>query len=165
VKRAISIHRRDFISILALVVGAIVVTGYIFAHQPAFTGVFGLFGKNYYTVKAELSSASAVTSGQGQTVDIAGVEVGQIGGVTVRNGRAVVTMNIYKKYAPIYRNSTVLLRRDPLSSRQRYAGLPAAAVVERRAGVQGQPQHRAATEPGRGRGSARRVQAVRAAEP
>ena len=114
-KRAISIHRRDFISIVALVVGAIVVTGYIFAHQPAFTGVFGLFGHNYYTVKAELSSASAVTSGQGQTVDIAGVEVGQIGGVTVQGGHAVVTMNIYKKYAPIYWNSTVLLRpRTPL---------------------------------------------------
>jgi phospholipid/cholesterol/gamma-HCH transport system substrate-binding protein len=115
VKRAISIHRRDFISILALVIGAIVVTGYIFAHQPAFTGVFGLFAKNYYTVKADFSSASAVTSGQGQTVDIAGVEVGQIGGVTVQNGRALVTMNIYKKYAPIYRNATILLRpRTPL---------------------------------------------------
>ncbi|HWE59299.1 MAG TPA: MlaD family protein [Solirubrobacteraceae bacterium] len=114
-KRAISIHRRDFISIIALLVGAIVVTAYIFAHQPAFTGVFGLFGKNYYTVKANFSSASAVTSGQGQTVDIAGVEVGQIGGVSVQNGHAVVTMNIYRKYAPIYRNATVLLRpRTPL---------------------------------------------------
>ena len=114
-KRAISIHRRDFIAIIALVVAAIVVTGYIFAHQPAFTGVFGLFGKNYYTVTAEFASASAVTSGQGQTVDIAGVEVGQIGGVKVQDGRAVVTMNIFKKYAPIYRDATVLLRpRTPL---------------------------------------------------
>ncbi|HUE26475.1 MAG TPA: MlaD family protein [Solirubrobacteraceae bacterium] len=114
-KRAISIHRRDFIAILALIVIAIVVTGYIFAHQPAFTGVFGLFGKNYYTVKADFASASAVTSGQGQTVDIAGVEVGQIGGVSLQNGHAVVTMNIFKKYAPIYWNATVLLRpRTPL---------------------------------------------------
>jgi phospholipid/cholesterol/gamma-HCH transport system substrate-binding protein len=115
VKRAISIHRRDFISILALMAAAIAVTSYIFSHQPAFTGVFGLFGKNYYTVKAEFADASAVTSGQGQTVDIAGVEVGQIGGVTLRSGRAVVTMNIFKQYAPIYRNATVLLRpRTPL---------------------------------------------------
>jgi len=115
VKRAISIHRRDFISIIALLVGAFVVTGYILAHQPAFTGVFGLFGKSYYTVKAEFSSASAVTSGQGQTVDIAGVEVGQIGGVALQNGHALVTMNIYKRYAPIYQDATVLLRpRTPL---------------------------------------------------
>jgi phospholipid/cholesterol/gamma-HCH transport system substrate-binding protein len=115
VKRAISIHRRDFISIIALVVTAVVVIGYIFAHQPAFTGVFGVFGKSYYTVKAQFASAAAVTSGQGQTVDIAGVAVGQIGGVTVQNGRAVVTLNIYKRYAPIYRNATVLLRpRTPL---------------------------------------------------
>jgi len=115
VKRAISIHRRDFIAVLALVVVAVVVIGYIFAHQPAFTGVFGLFGKSYYTVNAEFSSASAVTSGQGQTIDIAGVAVGQIGGVTVQNGRALVEMNIYKQYEPIYRNATVLLRpRTPL---------------------------------------------------
>ena len=114
-KRAISIHRRDFIAIIALVLAAVLVTGYIFAHQPAFTGVFGLFGKNYYAVTAEFASASAVTSGQGQTVDIAGVQVGQIGGVKVQDGRAVVTMNIFKKYAPIYRDATVLLRpRTPL---------------------------------------------------
>jgi phospholipid/cholesterol/gamma-HCH transport system substrate-binding protein len=115
VKRAISIHRRDFIAVLALVAVAIVVVSYIFAHQPAFSGVFGLFGKNYYTVKAQFASASAVTAGQGQTVDIAGVQVGQIGGVTVQNGHAVVTMNIEKKFAPIYQNATVLLRpRTPL---------------------------------------------------
>jgi phospholipid/cholesterol/gamma-HCH transport system substrate-binding protein len=110
VKRAISIHRRDFIAIVALFLGAIAVTGYIFLHQPAFT-----FFKNYYTVKAQFADASAVTSGQGQTVDIAGVTVGQVGGVTLQNGHAVVTMNIYKQYAPVYRNATVLLRpRTPL---------------------------------------------------
>src|SRR5205807_4243091 len=53
--------------------------------------------------------------GQGQTVNIAGVPVGQVGGVDLEHGTAVVTMNIYKKYQPIYRNATVLLRpRTPL---------------------------------------------------
>ena len=109
-KRAIRIHRRDFAAIVALLLGAIAVTGYIFAHQPSFT-----FGKSYYTVRAQFTSAAAVTSGQGQTVDIAGVEVGQIGGVSLQNGHAVVTMNIFKQYAPIYKNATVLLRpRTPL---------------------------------------------------
>jgi phospholipid/cholesterol/gamma-HCH transport system substrate-binding protein len=110
VKRAIRVHRRDFIAILALVAGAIAVTGYIFDHQPSFT-----FFHSYYTVKAQFSSGAAVTSGQGQTVDIAGVEVGDVGGVSLVDGRAVVTMDIFKKYAPIYRNATVLLRpRTPL---------------------------------------------------
>ncbi len=89
---------------------AIVVVGYILEHQPSFT-----FLKSYYTVKADFASGAAITSGQGQTVDIAGVEVGQVGGVTLQDGRAVVTMNIFKQYEPIYRNATVLLRpRTPL---------------------------------------------------
>lgn len=109
-RRAIRVHRANFIAIVVLVIGAIVVSGYILLHQPAFT----LF-KNYYVVKAPFSSASAVTAGQGQTVNIAGVPVGQVGGVTLDHGTAVVTMDIYKQYAPIYRNATVLLRpRTPL---------------------------------------------------
>src|SRR5947209_1474625 len=89
---------------------ALGVSAYIFLHQPAFT----LF-KNYYTVYAQFDQASAVTAGQGQTVDIAGVTIGQVGGVAVQGGRAVVKMNIYKRYAPIYRDATVLLRpRTPL---------------------------------------------------
>ena len=114
-RRAIRVHRRDFIAIVVLFLLAIGVSAYIFAHQPAFSGIAGLFSKDYYTVYAPFAQASAVTSGQGQTVDIAGVTVGQIGGVTVQDGRAVVKMNIYKKYEPIYRDATVLLRpRTPL---------------------------------------------------
>jgi phospholipid/cholesterol/gamma-HCH transport system substrate-binding protein len=110
VKRAISTHRWDFAAIAALVVAAFGVTAYILGHQPSF-----VFGKSYYTVRAQFSTAAAVTAGQGQAVTIAGVEVGQIGGVTLEHGRAVVTMNIYKQYAPIYRDATVLLRpRTPL---------------------------------------------------
>jgi phospholipid/cholesterol/gamma-HCH transport system substrate-binding protein len=110
VKRAIQVHRGDFLAILALVAAAIATVGYILAHQPSFT-----LGQSYYTVKAPFQTAAAVTAGQGQSVDIAGVQVGQVGGVQLQNGQAVVTMNIYKKYAPIYRDATVLLRpRTPL---------------------------------------------------
>lgn len=109
-KRAILTHRIDFAAIAVLVVAAIAVSGYILKHQPAFN-----FGQSYYTVYAPFSEAAAVTSGQGQAVTIAGVQVGQVGGVALRDGHAVVTMNIYKRYAPIYRNATVLLRpRTPL---------------------------------------------------
>ncbi|HYB27797.1 MAG TPA: MlaD family protein [Solirubrobacteraceae bacterium] len=109
-RRAITAHRRDFVAIVGLVVIAVAIAGYILDHQPAFT-----FGRSYYSVKAEFASSAAVTPGQGQAVTIAGVQVGQVGGVELQNGRAVVTMNLYKQYAPIYRDATVLLRpRTPL---------------------------------------------------
>ncbi len=109
-KRAILTHRTDFAAIAALVVAAFGVTSYILKHQPSF-----VFGKSYYTIRAQFSTAAAVTAGQGQAVTIAGVQIGQVGGVALHDGRAVVTMNIYKQYAPVYRNATVLLRpRTPL---------------------------------------------------
>jgi phospholipid/cholesterol/gamma-HCH transport system substrate-binding protein len=110
VKRAIVVHRRDFIAVVALIAAAIAVVVYVLEHQPAFT-----FGKSYYTVKAEFQTGAAVTAGQGQSVTVAGVQVGQIGGVQLQGGRAIVTMNIFTKYKPIYHNATVLLRpRTPL---------------------------------------------------
>ena len=93
-----------------LVAGALAVAAYVLYHQPSFT-----FGQSYYTVRAEFATSAAVTPGQGQAVTIAGVQVGLVGGVQLENGRAVVTMNIFKQYAPIYRDATVLLRpRTPL---------------------------------------------------
>jgi phospholipid/cholesterol/gamma-HCH transport system substrate-binding protein len=111
VKRAILTHRRDFIAIAVLIVGALIVTGYILRHQPSFT-----FGQSYYTIDAEFSEASAVTSGQGQPVTIAGVQVGRVGSISLRDGKAVVQMNIDKQYAHrVFRNASVLLRpRTPL---------------------------------------------------
>ena len=109
-KHAIRTHLRDFIAVAVLVVLAIVTVGYVLEHQPAFT-----FGHSYYQVKADFADAAAVTAGQGQSVTIAGVEVGLIGGVQLEHGQAVVTMDIFRRYAPIYRNATVLLRpRTPL---------------------------------------------------
>lgn len=109
-RRAIRAHRVDFAAIAVLIVAAIGVSAYILEHQPSF-----VFGQTYYQVRAPFATAAAVTAGQGQAVTIAGVQVGQVGGVSLHNGQAVVTMNIYKQYAPIYRNATVLLRpRTPL---------------------------------------------------
>ena len=109
-RRALRAHRRDFVAVVGLVVLALAIAGYILLHQPAFS-----FNQSYYSVQAQFANAAAVTPGQGQAVTIAGVQVGQVGGVTLVDGRAVVTMNVYRKYAPIYRNATVLLRpRTPL---------------------------------------------------
>ena len=103
-------HRRDFIAVAVLVALALATVGYILKHQPAFT-----FGRSYYQFNAVFDEASAVTPGQGQSVTIAGVQVGLIGGVALEHGQAVVSLDLYRRYAPIYRNATLLLRpRTPL---------------------------------------------------
>ena len=48
--------------------------------------------------------------GQGQSVNVAGVKVGEVGDVKLENGHAVVTMQIQNKYKPIYHDATVLMR-------------------------------------------------------
>src|SRR4029077_10446959 len=67
-------------------------------------------GKSFYTVNADFSTAQAVVPGQGQTVDIAGVPVGEIGSVNLHGDVASVKLQIRKKYAPIYRDARLLLR-------------------------------------------------------
>ena len=135
-KRAIMIHRIDFAAIVALVIGAIFVSGYILEHQPSF-----VFGQSYYTVKAPFATGAAVTAGQGQAITIAGVQVGQVGGVSLQDGQAVVTMHIYTKYQPIYRNATVLLRpRTPL--KDMYLALDPGTKIGRQGPQRRQPDRR-----------------------
>ncbi len=100
-----------FTAIVTLIVIAALVGGYILSHEgltvPSWVPVLG---KSYYTVNAEFSTAQAITPGQGQAVTIAGVQVGIISGVQLRNGVAVVSMNIDQGDGPFYRDATMLLR-------------------------------------------------------
>jgi phospholipid/cholesterol/gamma-HCH transport system substrate-binding protein len=108
---AIRKHLRDFVAIIVLLVIALIVAVVILANQrlslPAGVPVLG---KDYVEVEAELTTAQAVTPGQGQTVNIAGVEVGEIASVDLENGKAVIGMNIERDHARIYRDATILLR-------------------------------------------------------
>ena len=47
-----------------------------------------------FRIKAEFATAQAVTPGQGQTVRVSGVRVGDITKVDLKDGRAVVTMDL-----------------------------------------------------------------------
>jgi phospholipid/cholesterol/gamma-HCH transport system substrate-binding protein len=112
VKRAIREHSRDFIAILALVVFALASVGVILVEQrftlPSW--VPGI-GSDRFELKAQISSGQAITPGQGQTVDIAGIKVGDISGVDLQSGVAVVTMQIEQRYAPlIHRDASILVR-------------------------------------------------------
>jgi phospholipid/cholesterol/gamma-HCH transport system substrate-binding protein len=85
-----------------------VVAGYVLTHEGL---RLPFFSSSQYTLNAEFATAQAVTPGQGQTVRISGVQVGEVGGVTLHNGIAVVSMNIEKKYqGVIHKNWSALLR-------------------------------------------------------
>jgi phospholipid/cholesterol/gamma-HCH transport system substrate-binding protein len=64
-----------------------------------------------FELKAEFSTAQAVIAGQGQTVRVSGVRIGDIGDVQLEDGRAVVTMAIDPEYEGMVRtDATALLR-------------------------------------------------------
>ena len=110
-RSAIRKHSKDFAAVIVLFVIGVGVGGYILSQQRlSLPGWVPLVGQNFYTLKGEFTTAQAVTPGQGQTVDIAGVNVGEISNVQLKNGRAVVTMKIKPKYGPVYHDATMLLR-------------------------------------------------------
>ena len=91
--RAIRKHARDFAAVIALIVVAFLVASVILANQRlALPGWVPFLGESFVEVEAELSSAQAVTPGQGQTVNVAGVEVGEISAVRLEGGKAIVTL-------------------------------------------------------------------------
>ena len=108
---AIRKHMRDFVAIIFLLIVSLVVALVILSNQRlALPAGVPILGKDVVEVEAELTSAQAVTPGQGQTVNIAGVEVGQISSVKLEDGKAIVGMKIERDHARIYRDATILLR-------------------------------------------------------
>jgi phospholipid/cholesterol/gamma-HCH transport system substrate-binding protein len=108
---AIRKHLRDFVAIIVLLIISLIVAVVILDHQGfALPAGVPILGKDVVEVSAELSTAQAVTPGQGQTVNIAGVEVGQISSVKLEGGKSIIGMKIDRKYDRIYRDATILLR-------------------------------------------------------
>jgi phospholipid/cholesterol/gamma-HCH transport system substrate-binding protein len=108
---AIKKHMREFIAIVVLVLLSLLVGGYILSQQRFnLPGWVPILGKSFFTLKAEFSTAQALTPGQGQTVDVAGIAVGEIDNVQLKNGRALVTMKLQKKYDTVYPDATMLMR-------------------------------------------------------
>jgi phospholipid/cholesterol/gamma-HCH transport system substrate-binding protein len=112
VRHAIQKHMRDFIAIILLSFFALAVTGYILAHQRFYLPNWvPILGTDFFELKGEFSTAQSVTPGQGQTVDIAGVPVGEIKKVELDQGRAVVTLEIKQKYAKLIKSDATMLLR------------------------------------------------------
>ncbi|HZB05168.1 MAG TPA: MlaD family protein, partial [Thermoleophilaceae bacterium] len=105
---AIRKNLADFLAILGVVLLGLGIGAYILANQRL---RFPLIEEPFHTVKAELPDAQAVTPGQGQTVVVAGVRVGDIGAVELEDGKAVVELQLEPKYKKLIReDATALLR-------------------------------------------------------
>lgn len=109
-RRAIRKHMGDFAAIMALVAIAFGVSAYVLFHQLT-RPYFPVIEASPYELKAEFTTAQAVTPGQGQSVRVAGVQVGKITGVDLDQGRAVVTMQLDHKYNNlVHQGASALLR-------------------------------------------------------
>jgi phospholipid/cholesterol/gamma-HCH transport system substrate-binding protein len=107
-KVAIRKHLGDFVAIIALVAIAAGVGGYILSNQRL---RFPVLEEKPFQLKAEFSDAQAVIPGQGQTVRVAGVQVGSIGNVDLVDGRAVITMDLEPGNEDlVHEDATLLLR-------------------------------------------------------
>jgi phospholipid/cholesterol/gamma-HCH transport system substrate-binding protein len=108
VSAAIRKHLGDFLALLAMIILATGIGAYILSQQRL---RFPFVQEEAFKVKVELPNAQAVQPGQGQTVRVAGVKVGDIGDVELEDGVAVVELQLEPKYKGlIRRDATALLR-------------------------------------------------------
>ncbi len=105
--RAIRKHLRDAIAIIVLVLLAGVTTLVIVQEQRLRIPVLE---EKPFELRAEFETAQAVVPGQGQTIRVAGVRIGDVADVEVEDGVGVVTFAIDREFLPIYRDATILMR-------------------------------------------------------
>src|SRR4051794_41950016 len=110
-RKAIEKHLRDFLALFFMVLIAFGVTAYILSqerfHLPKWVPAVG---SDFYKLNVDFQTGQAVVPGQGQTINIAGVKVGDGQSVHLQNGVAVGSVNMDRKYAPLYRNAHLRLR-------------------------------------------------------
>jgi phospholipid/cholesterol/gamma-HCH transport system substrate-binding protein len=98
--RVIRKNAWPFTAILVLIAVALVVGAYILDEQRL---RFPLTDPKPFRINVEIDNAQAVTPGQGQTAQVAGVRIGDIAEVTLRDGRALVGLDIEPRYADLIR--------------------------------------------------------------
>jgi phospholipid/cholesterol/gamma-HCH transport system substrate-binding protein len=108
VKRAIKTHASDFVAIVVLLVLSVVVAGYILNHERL---RFPFIQSTPFTINAEMPTGQAFTPGQGQTVVVSGVKVGDVGSITLKNGVAIIQLSIDQKFKHlIHTDATAIAR-------------------------------------------------------
>ncbi len=108
-------NARYIVALVVLAAIALVVVAYILSQQGA---RLPFFSEGPVRISAMLDNAQAVTPGQGQTVQVAGVQVGKIAEVKLVDGRAKLGLDIEPKWIDaglIRTDARALLRpRTPL---------------------------------------------------
>jgi phospholipid/cholesterol/gamma-HCH transport system substrate-binding protein len=104
--------RKDTIAIFVLAIAGIAMMLGIFTQQKASLPAWlPVVGEDFEHISAQFSTAQAVTPGQGQAVDVAGIQIGKVTSVDLENGHAVVGMDIEPKYMKlIHPDASFLLR-------------------------------------------------------
>jgi phospholipid/cholesterol/gamma-HCH transport system substrate-binding protein len=96
---AVRKHAKEFIAIVGLICVAVGVSLYLLNEQR----MRFPWEASPLVLEAQFSTAQAVTAGQGQTVRVAGVRIGDIGDVKLKDGKAVVQMVIDPEYKGLIR--------------------------------------------------------------
>jgi len=104
---AIKKNFRNFLAVAGLIAVALGVTYFLVQQQRL---RIPILEEKPFDLRAEFKTAQAVTPGQGQTVTVAGVKVGDISKVELEDGKAVVSMDLERKYLPVYRDATAIVR-------------------------------------------------------
>jgi phospholipid/cholesterol/gamma-HCH transport system substrate-binding protein len=98
---------RNVIAVVAMLALGLVVTAVIVQNQRL---RIPILDERPFELKAEFETAQAVVPGQGQTIRVAGVRIGDVEKVELVDGVGVVTFAIDREYLPIYRDATILMR-------------------------------------------------------
>jgi phospholipid/cholesterol/gamma-HCH transport system substrate-binding protein len=105
---AIRKYLGDFLAVIALILLGTGIGAYILSNQRL---RFPLVEEKPKVVKVVLPDAQAVQPGQGQTVRVAGVRIGDIGKVELKDGRAEVELQIDPEFEDVIKtDATALLR-------------------------------------------------------
>ena len=105
---AIRKHLRDFIAIAILLLASALFAAYVIVQNQRLR--IPLLEERPFELKAEFETAQAVVPGQGQTLRVAGVKVGDVDKVELEDGVAVVTFGMDRDYLPVYNDASMLLR-------------------------------------------------------
>jgi phospholipid/cholesterol/gamma-HCH transport system substrate-binding protein len=131
VKLAIQKHWKDVLAIIGLIVVSTIVGGYILSQQRL---RLPFIDEAPFRMAAELNDVHGVTPGQGQTVEVSGVKVGRIGNTRVRNGRAIVELELFPQYADLVKEDARALLRPRTGLKDMFLdvdpGSPDAKVVD-----------------------------------
>jgi phospholipid/cholesterol/gamma-HCH transport system substrate-binding protein len=107
-RRRILAQSNELAAVIGLAVLASFAAVYILHHERL---RIPLVDPAPFTLKAEFSTAQAVVPGQGQTIRVAGVRVGDIGPTELRDGRAIVRMDLDPQYDHlVHTDATAFLR-------------------------------------------------------